>query len=114
MDVVAASIFFLLHLDFPGQDPLVVLIVAGQQGGRIQPVGALGLALVAVQAALDLLHFGLTGRAQMLCRGRAPEQQAHAGAVVDLDAKFIKFTPKFTPCSPYYFFKLLYAISPAV
>ena len=28
--------------------------------------------------------------------------------------KFIKFTPKFTPCSPYYFFKLLYAISPAV
>ncbi|MCT2930395.1 hypothetical protein EFM53_04055 [Streptococcus thermophilus] len=28
--------------------------------------------------------------------------------------KFIKFIPKFTPCSPYYFFKLLYAISPAV
>ena len=39
-----------------------------------------------MQAALDLLHLGLTGRAQMLCRGRAPEQQAHAGAVVDLDA----------------------------
>ena len=79
-------LFSLLHLDFPGQDPLVVLIVAGQQGGRIQPVGALGLVLVAVQAALDLLHLGLTGGAQMLCRGRAPEQQAHAGAVVDLDA----------------------------
>ena len=30
----ASFLFSLLHLDFPGQDPLVVLIVAGQQGGR--------------------------------------------------------------------------------
>ena len=48
----AASAFFLscflllLNFDLSGQHPLIVLIVAGQQGGRIQPVGAFCLALV--------------------------------------------------------------------
>ena len=76
-----------LYFYFSGQDPLVVLVIAGQQSGRIQTVGTFCLALVAVQAALDLFHFGLTRRAQVLGRGRAPQQQAHAGTVVDLDAR---------------------------
>ncbi len=44
----------LLNFYFTGQNALVILIVAGQQGGGIQTIWALGLALVAVQAALDL------------------------------------------------------------
>ena len=51
----------LLNFYFTGQNALVILIVAGQQGGGIQTIWALGLAPVAVQAALDLFHLGLTG-----------------------------------------------------
>ena len=89
----AASAFFLscflllLNFDLSGQHPLIVLIVAGQQGGRIQPVGAFCLALVAVQAALDLLHLGLALGAELCRRRRTPQQQGHAGAVVDLNAR---------------------------
>ena len=50
----------LLNFYFTGQNALVILIVAGQQGGGIQTIWALGLAPVAVQAALDLFHLGLT------------------------------------------------------
>lgn len=49
-----AGAFVLLNFYFTGQNALVILIVAGQQGGGIQTIWALGLAPVAVQAALDL------------------------------------------------------------
>lgn len=46
--------FVLLNFYFTGQNALVILIVAGQQGRGVQTIWALGLAPVAVQAALDL------------------------------------------------------------
>ena len=39
-----------------------------------------------MQTVLDLLHFGLSLRAQVGRSGRPAQEEAHAGAAVDLDA----------------------------
>ena len=62
-----------------------VFVVSGQQGGGVQPVGALGSALTALEAILDLAHLLLPDGSEPGGGGSPAEHQRHPGAVVDLN-----------------------------
>ena len=88
------------------QELLVVLQITAKQLRRIQPIRALGLALSAMLALLDLGHLRLPCGREMTCGRRTPQKQRHAGAIVDFDsggawhaipAATAEFTGQFLP-----------------
>ena len=84
----------------------VIFQIAPQQFRCIQPIRALGLALSAMLALLDLGHLRLPCGREMTCGRRTPQKQRHAGAIVDFDsggawhaipAATAEFTGQFLP-----------------
>ena len=80
-------LFSLLHFDFPGQHPLIVPHSCGP-AGRAYPAhrGTWPCTGCSAGSSRSSSFWPVRQGLRWAAAGDAPEQQAHAGAVVDLDA----------------------------